>query len=83
MFQQVYHPLLVAAASKAGGYFLLIRRPSPLCLFRRLFWARMDHMVNIRLHGTLWNGLYLRLLLGEGYRNCAVLFSYLDARSCV
>lgn len=76
-----YRPFLVAAAHRRQGAELetfASSKDSALCLFQRLGKARMDRMVDI---SAPYNGLYRRLVLGEGFRNCGIFFSCLHARS--
>lgn len=71
-------PFLVAAAHRRRGAKLETfssYEESAQCLFQRLGKARMDRMVDI---SAPYNGLYRRC---EGFRNCGIFFSCLNARS--
>lgn len=69
-----YRPFLVAAAHRRQGVkletFSSFEDPA-LCLFQRLGKARMDRMVDI---SAPYNGLYRRLVLGEGFRTAEFSF---------
>lgn len=76
-----HRPFLVAAAHRRRGVRLETfssYEDSALCLFQRLGKARMDRTVD---NSAPYNGLYRRLALGEGFRNCGIFFSCLHARS--